>query len=52
MNKVERKLFCEISSLYYEISVFKCCMLRRLRDLFSKERFYCKRAEETLTANG
>ena len=43
-----RKLFCEISSLCYEISVFKCCMLRRLRDLFSKERFGRKHSAELL----
>ena len=48
MNKVERKLFCEISPLCYEISVFKCCMLRRLRDFFSKEHFCRKRSEEVL----
>ena len=46
MNKAERKLFCEISPLCYEISVFKCCMLRRLRDLFSKEHFCRKRSAE------
>ena len=44
-----RKLFCEISPLCYEISVFKCCMLRRLRDLFSKERFCRKHSAELLT---
>ena len=43
-----RKLFCEISPLCYEISVFKCCMLRRLRDLFSKERFCRKHSAELL----
>ena len=43
-----RKLFCEISSLCYEISVFKCCMLRRLRDLFSKEHFCRKCSAELL----
>ena len=43
-----RKLFCEISSLCYEISVFKCCMLRRLQDLFSKEHFFRKRSAELL----
>lgn len=42
-----RKLFCEISSLCYEISVFKCCMLRRLRNLFSKEHF-CRKGPEKL----
>ena len=36
-----RKLFCEIS-------VFKCCMLRRLRDLFSKEHF-CRKGSEKLS---
>ena len=46
MNK-HRKLFCEISSLCYEISVFKCCMVRRLRDLFSKEHF-CRKGPEKL----
>ena len=43
-----RKLFCEISPLCYAISVFKCCMLRRLRDLFSKERFCRARSAERL----
>ena len=42
-----RKLFREISSLCYEIPVFKCCMLRRLRDLFSKEHF-CRKGPEKL----
>ena len=46
MNK-HRKLFCEISPLCYEISVFKCCMVRRLRDLFSRERF-CRKGPEKL----
>ena len=43
-----RKLFCEISPLCYEISVFKCCMLRDLRDFFSKEHFCRKRSAERL----
>ena len=43
-----RKLFCEISPLCYEISVIKCCMLRRLRDLFSRERFCRRRSDELL----
>ena len=42
-----RKLFREISSLCYEIPVFKCCMLRRLRDLFSRERF-CRKGPKKL----
>ena len=43
-----RKLFCEISPLCYEISVIKCCMLRRLRDFFSGESFCCERSAEQL----
>jgi len=43
-----RKLFCEISPLCYDISVAKCCMMRRLRDLFSSERFCRRRSEEPL----
>lgn len=43
-----RKLFCEISPLCYEISVWKCCMMRRLRDFFSKEHFSRKRVQEKL----
>ncbi len=35
----ERKLFCEISPLTYRISVFKCRMVRRVRDMISRERF-------------
>lgn len=35
----DRKLFCEISPLTYKISVFKCCMVRRLRDMLSREKF-------------
>ena len=41
-----RKLFCEFSPFCYEISVVKCCLLRRLRDLFSRERFCHKRFDE------
>ena len=44
----QRKLFCEISPFCYKISVFKCCMLRRLRDFFSKECFSCERSDKLL----
>ena len=40
----KRKLFCEISPLTYKISVQKCIAVRKIRDIFSKERFartYC-----------
>ncbi len=44
----QRKLFCEISPLCYEISVAKGCFLRRLRDALSKERFSRRRSDEPL----
>lgn len=34
-----RKLFCEISPLTYKISTHKCCAIRRIKDLFSREHF-------------
>ena len=43
-----RKLFCEISPLTYKISVFKCCTLRRIKDLFSPQKFAVKKSEEKL----
>lgn len=43
-----RKLFCEISPLTYKISVFKCCMVRRLRDLLSRERFAREKSADKL----
>ena len=48
MQNRKRKLFCEISPLCYEISVAKCCLLRRLRDLFDSERFCRLRSNEPL----
>ena len=48
MTEKRRKLFCEISPLCYKISVFKCCMLRRLQDLLGKERFCRNRDTELL----
>ena len=44
----QRKLFCDISPLCYELSVFKCCLVRRLRDLLSKEHFCRRRSKELL----
>lgn len=43
-----RKLFCEISPLCYEISVVKCCIMRHLRDLFGMARFCRQRSEKLL----
>jgi len=47
MKNNRRKLFCEISPLCYEISVAKCCMMRRLRDCFSAKRFCRLRSNES-----
>lgn len=47
-KKKQRKLFCEISPLCYDISVFKCCMIRSLQDLLSRERFCCLHSAEKL----
>lgn len=44
----KRKLFCEISPLCYEISVAKCCAIRRLRDFFSAENFCSHYSQEML----
>ena len=43
-----RKLFCEISPLTYKISTHKCCAIRAVKDLFSRERFAKTRQEELL----
>lgn len=44
----KRKLFCEICPLTYRISVFKCCVVRKIRDFFSKERFAKEKTSEPL----
>lgn len=36
---MKRKLFCELSPLTYRISVWKCCLLRRMRDRLHGTRF-------------
>lgn len=48
VNKKNRKLFCEISPFTYKISVKKNVLLRKLRDLFSKECFAKKKMKEKL----
>ena len=45
---MKRKLFCEISPVTYMISVKKCRMERRLRDLFSGVKFAKKKSDERL----
>lgn len=43
-----RKLFCEISPLTYKISVFKCRLLRHIKNAFSFLRFSVKKSAEPL----
>ena len=45
---MKRKLFCEISPLTYEISMFKCRTLRRIKDLFSAQRYALSKSGEKL----
>lgn len=46
--KKQRKLFCEISPFTYKISLYKCILLRKLRDLFSGDRFAKKKVLEKM----
>ena len=43
-----RILFCELTPLCYEISVAKCRLMRRLRDLIGREHFCRTRSEDLL----
>lgn len=45
---MKRKLFCEISPLTYKISMEKCILVRKIKNLLSKERFVHKKSEEKL----
>ena len=44
----QRKLFCEISPLTYKISTHKCIVMRKLKDIFSKDKFAESKNEELL----
>lgn len=44
----QRKLFCEISPLTYKISTCKCISVRKLQDIFSKEKFAKSKSEKLL----
>lgn len=50
MSEHKRKLFCEISPLCYEISVFKGCLMRYWQDFSAKESFCKKRSGDPLPA--
>ncbi len=43
-----RRLFCEISPLCYQLSVWKGCFLRWVKDAFSRERFAKHRCTQSL----
>lgn len=44
----QRKLFCEISPLTYKISTHKCIVMRKLKDIFSKDKFAESKNEKLL----
>ncbi len=46
--KKQRRLFCEISPLTYQISLFKCRLLRRLINLFRFEKLAVTKSKEPL----
>lgn len=45
---MKRKLFCEISPLTYKISMEKCIILRKIKDIFSNELFANQKSNEPL----
>lgn len=45
---MERRLFCEISPLTYEISMYKCIMTRHIKNIHSKEKFATTKSKELL----
>ena len=45
---MKRKLFCEISPLTYKISMEKCILIRKIKNLLSKERFASDKTSDKL----
>lgn len=45
---MSRKLFCEISPLTYQISMYKCITLRHIKNILSKEKFAKTKQKELL----
>lgn len=45
---MKRRLFCEISPVTYRISVWKCILIRKLQNLFRRDRFATERCDEAL----
>ncbi len=43
-----RKLFCQLSPAAYRISVWKCCTIRRLENIWSRKRLARKRSADPL----
>lgn len=43
-----RKLFCEVSPLAYHISIFKCRLIRRLKDIFNSKKVAKTKSDEKL----
>lgn len=45
---MKRKLFCEISSVTYKVSVAKCILLRNVQDIVNKKNFAKSKQEDLL----
>ena len=45
---MERKLFCEISPLTYQISMYKCITIRHIKNILTKEKFAKTKQKEPL----
>ena len=45
---MSRKLFCEISPLTYKISMEKCILVRKIKNILSNEKFAKEKSEEKL----
>ena len=48
MTGMPRKLFCQLSPAAYRISVWKCCTIRRLENIWSRKRLARKRSADPL----
>lgn len=46
--KMSRKLFCEISPLTYQISMYKCITVRHLKNILTKEKFAKTKSKDLL----
>ena len=48
---MERKLFCEISPLTYQISMYKCITMRHIKNILGKEKLANTITKELIREN-